>query len=43
MDLLHEEDERQVRKYAKISERMRNTQNKFFGISEMNASPKDKF
>lgn len=37
LDMLNEEDERQVRKYAKISEKMRNAENKYLGISEMNS------
>ncbi|KAK6637708.1 hypothetical protein RUM44_008130 [Polyplax serrata] len=41
LDMLNEEDERQVRKYAKISERMRNSQNKFLGINEISDSPKE--
>lgn len=38
MDMLNEEDERQVRKYAKVSEKMKKTEDKFLGLSEMNFS-----
>lgn len=35
IDGFAEEEERQVRKYAKISERLRTSQNKFFGANEI--------
>ena len=38
IDMLNDEDERQSRKYARVSEKQRKTEEKYLGISEINAS-----